>query len=394
MIDDDNETNHDDLPVDMKGNEADTVNDCNGTQVDADAAVDDGCISNDDVECDNVSNETIKTADENLVDIVLSLAAAEVEAESVPSLNEILSCVSCCGLFSKAHTFECGHSLCGSCNEKSPRCPLPGPTCRDLTGFVFVVSDSGARTRLPRQQPAAQNILLTKLTSEIVFAGEDSAAVLRARANVLLVEGRTAEALALYDEGLAANPFSHTLHSNRCHALIELGRPADAVAAAAICAALHPNWAKGAFRLGTALEAAGASRDALAAFSRALLLLRAHADHTAGRGATMADCRAAEDRVRALATALAAAEGGPTAAAAALRRPAPPHPAAAAAAAAAGELLARRAAAAERLAGEDGEAECRLCYGILLDPTTTPCGHTFCRTCLVSSCRLCPRICH
>lgn len=29
--------------------------------------------------------------------------------------------------------------------------------------------------------------------------------------------------------------------------------------------------------------------------------------------------------------------------------------------------------------------ECHVCYGMLLDPTTTPCGHSFCRKCLIRS---------
>ena len=131
-----------------------------------------------------------------LFDIALSLAAEEIDA--TPCINEILSCVSCSGLLSKAHTFECGHSLCGGCNEKGPRCPLPGPTCRDLTGFVFVVAETGARTRLPRQQPAAQNVLLTKLVSEVVFPGEAAASVLRGRANILLADGRKVTKLMGY----------------------------------------------------------------------------------------------------------------------------------------------------------------------------------------------------
>ena len=72
---------------------------------------------------------------------------------------------------------------CGPCNEKAPRCPLPGATCSELSGFVVLLTDSGARTRLPRQQPAAQNVLLSKLTSEVVFSGEAAAADLRSRAN-------------------------------------------------------------------------------------------------------------------------------------------------------------------------------------------------------------------
>ncbi|BFZ56496.1 hypothetical protein PYCC9005_003543 [Savitreella phatthalungensis] len=31
------------------------------------------------------------------------------------------------------------------------------------------------------------------------------------------------------------------------------------------------------------------------------------------------------------------------------------------------------------------ELECQICYGSLYDPLTTPCGHTFCRTCLLRS---------
>lgn len=39
------------------------------------------------------------------------------------------------------------------------------------------------------------------------------------------------------------------------------------------------------------------------------------------------------------------------------------------------------------------EMECHVCYSLMLDPTTTPCGHTFCRKCLariLDHSRLCP----
>lgn len=39
------------------------------------------------------------------------------------------------------------------------------------------------------------------------------------------------------------------------------------------------------------------------------------------------------------------------------------------------------------------ELECQVCYGLMLDPLTTPCGHTFCRKCVarvLDHSRLCP----
>lgn len=39
------------------------------------------------------------------------------------------------------------------------------------------------------------------------------------------------------------------------------------------------------------------------------------------------------------------------------------------------------------------ELDCQICYGLLLDPLTTPCGHTFCRKCVarvLDHSRLCP----
>ena len=131
------------------------------------------------------NDQSIGADEDKVLALAMSTAAEEIASEttSALSVNEILSCVVCCGLLSKAYTFECGHSLCGPCNEKAPRCPLPGATCSELSGFVVLLTDSGARTRLPRQQPAAQNVLLSKLTSEVVFSGEAAAADLRARAN-------------------------------------------------------------------------------------------------------------------------------------------------------------------------------------------------------------------
>ncbi|KAJ1477065.1 hypothetical protein T484DRAFT_1631734 [Baffinella frigidus] len=67
-----------------------------------------------------------------------------------------------------------------------------------------------------------------------------------------------------------------------------------------------------------------------------------------------------------------------------------------------------QASAADRQAAESetavlpiGLVECPICLALLCEPVTTPCGHSFCRTCLVSTlrrnmkkCPSCRSVCH
>lgn len=121
-------------------------------------------------------------------------------------------------------------------------------------------------------------------------AAEDAAAAAKKRAgelkdagNAALAKGAKGRALALYTEGLALDPTSHVLLSNRSGVNLELGQAGDAEADARAAIAAAPEWPKSHFRLGAALEAQGRHAEAAEAYADALAADPANAD--------MARCR-------------------------------------------------------------------------------------------------------
>lgn len=96
-----------------------------------------------------------------------------------------------------------------------------------------------------------------------------SAEDLKAAGNALLAAKKPLEALAKYEAGLALDPSNRALLSNASAVMLELGRPEDAEMMARRCMSAAPDWAKGHFRLGLALEAQRRMSEALAAFEAA-----------------------------------------------------------------------------------------------------------------------------
>ena len=90
-------------------------------------------------------------------------------------------------------------------------------------------------------------------------AGEAAAKALKAKAALMFKEKDFEQALAHCDEAIAIQPLEATHRANRSLALLRLGRPAAAAAAAEDAIACRPLWAKAHFRLGHALRARAAA---------------------------------------------------------------------------------------------------------------------------------------
>jgi tetratricopeptide (TPR) repeat protein len=90
---------------------------------------------------------------------------------------------------------------------------------------------------------------------------------LKDRAADMFKAKKFAAALKFCDEAIALQPREATHRANRSLALLRLGRPADAAAAAEDAAACRPAWAKAHYRLGVALQAKAAAAAAAAAAS-------------------------------------------------------------------------------------------------------------------------------
>jgi len=87
----------------------------------------------------------------------------------------------------------------------------------------------------------------------------------------LMELGRPAEALAAFDAVVAHMP-SPQLHFNRGNALASLGRMAEAAQAYGRAVALHPEFAQALLNGGMALRATGRHAEAVAALERAVAI--------------------------------------------------------------------------------------------------------------------------
>lgn len=104
------------------------------------------------------------------------------------------------------------------------------------------------------------------------------------QALALRASGRLAEAVAAYDEALAARPASPEAHFNRGNALQALGRHAEAVAAYDRLLALHPRDAEALNNRAVSLEQLGRPEEALASCAAALAVRPDYAAALHNRG--------------------------------------------------------------------------------------------------------------
>jgi tetratricopeptide (TPR) repeat protein len=86
----------------------------------------------------------------------------------------------------------------------------------------------------------------------------------------LAASGRTAEAIAFFEQIVSANPGNAVAHHNLAVAYLEVGRLKSAVVGFRHAIALKPTYADAHFRLGQALEQLGQSGEAIAAYGRAV----------------------------------------------------------------------------------------------------------------------------
>ncbi|OQR82003.1 hypothetical protein THRCLA_11215 [Thraustotheca clavata] len=92
---------------------------------------------------------------------------------------------------------------------------------------------------------------------------------LKEQGNVEFEAKRYKEAEALYAKAILQEPQQHTLYGNRSAARFHLEKYDDALKDAITAVALDPQWAKGYFRQGNALEALGRPRQAQKAYELA-----------------------------------------------------------------------------------------------------------------------------
>ena len=82
----------------------------------------------------------------------------------------------------------------------------------------------------------------------------------------------TADAIKMYSQAIAGDETDHTLFSNRSAAYLAVGLLVAALWDARKTVELRPEWPKGYYRLGCALESMNELESALAAFEKGSIL--------------------------------------------------------------------------------------------------------------------------
>ena len=97
---------------------------------------------------------------------------------------------------------------------------------------------------------------------------EAAAAVCHDMGNEAMKSERYQEAVDHYTSVLAAHPHDHEVLANRSLAYLHLRQGPEALQDAALCVNLKPNWAKGYYRMGCALEECKAYKEAASVFAK------------------------------------------------------------------------------------------------------------------------------
>ena len=109
-------------------------------------------------------------------------------------------------------------------------------------------------------------------------ADKAKAAALKDEGNKAVAAKKPGKAAQLYTEALKYDPTNHTILSNRSGVNLELGNLTAAEEDARAAIAASPEWPKGYFRLGVALEAQQRWEEALEAYDNGLGFDAANAD--------------------------------------------------------------------------------------------------------------------
>lgn len=364
--------------------------------------------------CDNATyNKTITAIADSLLkrssEILFptpvdSQDGAEASAQQSPSHDRLkythpFSCPICDFVLNEPVTLLCGHTYCKKCLIKwKPN------ACRLCKKKLYAN---------PCELSSAQaNVLVSSLVKRW-WQPELSASSLRDKGNQCVSSQSPqqdyAKALQYYSDALELAPHDHITLSNRSHVLNKMSRNHEALRDAETAIQMQPFWAKGYFRQAAALRSLGRLEDALVAyvmcatleetptatavFSELQQLLKrilrrrrpsdGHASKVRRRSDSQTEMlhhsddsnsstdvpsarpsesrtnsadqklRRIEDRCRTAVHALKCREG---------------------------KQFVRTVAEEARPTRDD--FECSLCYRLLWQPASTPCGHTFCRSCI------------
>lgn len=175
---------------------------------------------------------------------------------SVPGSRNAFSCPCCWGVLYEAITLNCGHTYCKKCLLKEGL-----RTCRVCQAKLKNFSVSCVKP----------NVLVTALVDRW-WAPEVEGVRLRTQGNDHFKERQLEKAVHLYTQAFDLAPQDHLLLSNRSHVLHTLGCAEEALKDAEAAVRCRPEWAKGYFRKAMALMSLGRFEDAFVSFLECAVL--------------------------------------------------------------------------------------------------------------------------
>lgn len=185
-----------------------------------------------------------------------------VHASKKTCHTDAWSCVYCATVLMEPVTLACGHTCCKKCLMK------------DLTG---VCKKCGSKYEPIEDDPIdqAEHIKVSILVSELVnkYWVEDLKAVnLRNEGNRLFHRGEVTASLDKYSQALRLAPDDHLTASNRSHAYYRSDLYEEALEDANRSIEIKPDWGKSYFRKGMVLAARENYEEALIAYFQCLIL--------------------------------------------------------------------------------------------------------------------------
>eukprot|EP00095_Tigriopus_kingsejongensis_P003894 maker-scaffold296_size217904-snap-gene-0.12 protein:Tk03894 transcript:maker-scaffold296_size217904-snap-gene-0.12-mRNA-1 annotation:"lon peptidase n-terminal domain and ring finger protein 3-like" len=168
------------------------------------------------------------------------------------------SCSTCFGVLVEPISLPCGHCYCRKCLE------------RDL-GEHLRCRKCGQKVNHNQLSVLRVNVLVNRLVHR--YWDTDLRAVeLKNRGNALFQESRFEEALKLYSEAVKLGTNDHILFGNRSHLYFKTGEYVKALADAEEAVALKGEWPKGHYRKAIALQKLNRQDEAFESFYKCLIL--------------------------------------------------------------------------------------------------------------------------